>query len=380
MRIIQVVEATAGGVARHVVDLCLGLTSIGIELHILASDKRMDETWRAGLSLLKEAGVRLVSLPLFRAPHPSDIGALLFLLKHMKNRGPFDLIHGHSSKAGGIIRLAKNFAGIPTVYTPHAFVTLSLNPFNKAVYGLIERMLVTFTDGVIAVSEREYFEALRLGFPREKVRIIPNGISLQSPPREAREAIRKSWGIRAEATVIGYVGRFDRQKNPSLLLEAFGRITYRYPNTYLVMVGAGPLLDEVKGRAKLLGILDKVVFPGFLPGRKVIHAFDIFALSSDFEGFPYVLLEAMAEGLPIVATKVGGTEMVLEHGKNGFVVPIREVTAFAESLEILLRRPDLRRMFGLRSLERVHEFTVSKMVEETLAFYTELLGKKRRGR
>lgn len=104
-----------------------------------------------------------------------------------------------------------------------------------------------------------------------------------------------------------------------------------------------------------------------------MRAFDIFALSSDYEGFPYVLLEAMAEGLPLVATRVGGTELAIREGENGFVVPIGDIQGFAQSLDLLLSDTALRRRMGENSRIWVQQFTVDKMVEATLALYKELL-------
>ena len=375
VRVLHILEATGGGTARHVVDLCVGLAGQGVEVHLAYSPLRMDRILEGGLPLLRQSGVRLLELPLRRAPHPGDLKALLALRKYLKQAGLFDLVHGHSSKAGGLARLLRLLGSAKAVYTPHAFITLSSDIGDAArwVYGLVERGLSPLTSALIAVSEDEAREAIRLGYPREKVRIIPNAIDLGTSQGEAREEVRGRLGLGHNDLAVGFVGRFVPQKAPLILLGAFAKVAPKNPQARLVMVGDGPLKNHLKQRARELALEDRVIWPGFMDGRQAMRAFDIFALSSDYEGFPYVLLEAMAEGLPLVATRVGGTEMAIREGENGFVVPIGDIQGFAQSLDLLLSDTALRRRMGENSRIRVQQFTVDKMVEATLALYKELL-------
>jgi len=117
-----------------------------------------------------------------------------------------------------------------------------------------------------------------------------------------------------------------------------------------------------------------VYWPGAIDGRMAMRMFDVFTLPSDYEGFPYVLLEAMAEGLPVVSTRVGGSEDAILDGENGFIVPVGDPEAMAGALGRLLSDESLRRRFGRKSLERVQAFSVDKMVEATLEVYKALVG------
>ena len=374
MRVLHILEATGGGTARHVQDLCVGLARRGVDVHIVYSPLRADSVFLRGLPLLREAGVRLFEIPIRRVPYPDDLKVLLKLYRYLRQNGPVNVVHGHSSKGGALVRLLRLMGGPPAIYTPHAFVTLAPRPsqIERWVYGSAERVLRYFTSALIAVSKDEAREAQKLGFPPERIHLIPNGISLNDAYPVSREGIRLRLGLGEREVVIGFVGRLVPQKAPEFLLEAFAEVAPNFPETRLVMVGDGPLGPFLKKRVRELSLDDRVLLPGFMEGRTVLPAFDIFALPSAYEGFPYVLLEALAAGLPVVATRVGGTEMAIDEGENGFLVPVGDVKGFAKGLARLLGDEALRKSFGQRSLDRVLDFSVDNMVKKTLALYQEV--------
>lgn len=372
MRVLHVLEATGGGTARHVVDLSAGLAQRGVEVHVAYSPLRMDAIWRMGLHKLEQAGVILFPVPMRRAPHPSDASALFALRKYLNKAGPFTLVHGHSSKGGGLARLLRLLGGPPTIYTPNGFITLSpdISAGVQRVYAFVERGLSALTTALIAVSEDEAREAARLGYPAERICIIPNGIDLQAVLQQKREEIRRKWGVDRGDLVVGFVGRFAPQKAPQILLESFAAIAPQHPHARLVMVGSGPLEQDLRRRAEEMGI--PVIWPGFMEGREAMQGFDIFALSSNYEGFPYVLLEAMAAGLPTVSTQVGGTELAITDGENGFLVPVGDIRALSRALHKLLLDGALRHRMGAENQKRVQTFSLDKMVDSTLGLYDEI--------
>lgn len=376
MKVLQVLEATGGGAARHVIDLSEGLARQGIEVHLAYSPLRMDKVMWRGLPRLRAVGVRLLEVPMRRAPHPSDISAIGALRKYLREAGPFHLVHGHSSKGGGIARLLgfSDMEGFRVVYTPHAFITLSPELFGaKAfVYRSIEKYLACRTDALIAVSEIEVREGLRLGYAKSRIHLVYNGISLDPTHTKSREEVRSELGLKPENLAVGFVGRFSRQKDPWVLLEAFSKVVLSFPGAKLVMVGDGPLRRALVDHAHVLGLEGKIVWPGFLEGRLAMRAFDIFVLPSLYEGFPYTILEAMAEGLPVIATAVGGVQEIIENGKNGFIIPLRSTENLVQALIWLMRDGALRESFGKKSLEQVSRFSVDEMVEATLKVYLSL--------
>lgn len=140
-----------------------------------------------------------------------------------------------------------------------------------------------------------------------------------------------------------------------------------------MVVGDGPDAPDARELARALGVADSVIFTGAAPGPRLMGGFDVFACSSLYEAFPYVFLEAMARGLPIVSTRVGGIDEVLEPGVNGLVVEQGDDDGLADALMRVANHPGRRREMGEASLERVERFGVDSMVEATMAVYGRLL-------
>lgn len=375
MRVLQILEACGGGTGRHVLDICRGLTARGVEVHLIYSPLRIEQSFNDGLEDLCQLGVNIYSVPMRREINWQDFRVLFYVLNYVSRCRGFNIIHGHSSKAGGIARLIKLFVSAKVIYTPNGFVTLAswMPGWKRGFYGQLERVLTRLTDVLIAVSDHEYDEAVRLGYAPSRLRIIPNGISLNYASPFSKEDLRAKWGFSVDEVIVGFLGRLDHQKNPELLLSAFAQVRKVHPKCKLVMVGDGPLRKSSFELSKELGVESDVIWLGYQRGREILPLFDIFVLPSDYEGFPYVLLEAMQAGLPIVATDVGGVRMAIEDGVNGFVVPKRDIKALAERLSTLATCVDLRLEFGNVNLARIQDFGVDQMVDRLLRVYHSLV-------
>jgi len=376
MRILILLEA-CGGVARHVTDLCAGLHARGIEVHLLYSPKRADAVLATGLPRLSMQGIRSKAVVMGPEPSLADLRAWREIRRYLRDHGPFDIIHGHSSKAGALARLSGTSGCRVKVYTPHAFVTMNsaMNPARRLLYRSIERFLDMLGDAVIATSPAEFKHARTfLQIPKDKLFLVTNGIA---PPAEEagrqRETLRRAWRIRDDEVVIGTVARLVPQKAPELLVRAFAGVVRCRERARLVMVGDGPLRERLEREVAQLGVSDAVVWPGYLEDPQVMSAFDIFALGSRYEGFPYVLLDALAAGLPVVTTAVGGTELVVNEGSNGIVVPIGGEKAMTEALSDLVADPDKRLRMGAASRSKIESFSLDRMVDETVEVYETLL-------
>ncbi|WP_353512051.1 glycosyltransferase [Thermus sp. LT1-2-5] len=379
MRVLHILEATGGGTARHVVDLCEGLARRGVDVHLAYSPLRADAIWEKGLENLIAAGVHLVEVPMRRSPHPSDLQALLSLRRYLAQKGPFDLVHGHSSKAGALARLLRLLGGPPVVYTPHGFVTLArfVREFQEFgagslwLYEMVERGLSLLTDRLVAVADQDAEEAFRLGYPRTKVRVILHGIRLDEPQPGVREEVRRAWGVEEDDVVVGFVGRLDPQKSPQTLLKAFAKVAREHPKARLVIVGRGALEGELKRLAEELGV--DVIWAGFMEGRRAMKGMDVFVLPSSYEGLPYALLEAAAEGLPLVATNLPSVSRVATE-RNALIIPPGDVEALVEALRLLLADEVLRHSMGMQSKKLAEGFSVERMVGEVLELYQDMLG------
>ncbi len=372
LRVLLVSEAAGGGVGRHVLDLAQGLLTAGHRVDVAWSPGRAEPGFIKALDAI--AGLPCHRLHMSRAPGPGDIRAVLALRRLMGRAGPFDLVHGHSSKAGALVRLAAAGLGIPALYTPHAFVTLDpdLGALPRAVYALAERLLSAWGARLICVSEEERAHALSLGIRANRLAVIANGIA-PLPPAD-RPAARARMGLPEATPCVGFVGRLSAQKAVDRLLRAFA-LAPGNQQARLVIVGEGAEQAALESLARDLGIADRTRFTGQADGVALMAGFDIFALPSRYEGFPYVLPEAACRGLPILTMAVGGAGVVVEEGGNGFIVPqAGGAAALAERLGLLLGDPGLRRAMAKRSLERAAGLTAQNMVANTVALYREVLG------
>lgn len=372
LRVLLVVESSAGGTGRHVLDLADGLTARGCEVHVIYSTRRVDRLFLDRLAQLDR--VRNKALPIRTSPHPADLSIVRAVRRYVRAFGPFDVVHGHSSKGGAIARLAAFGTGARAFYTLHGLIMMDplLPRWKWLMYLSIELGLATWTSRVIAVSPEEQRAAVKLGFGRSRVMLVPNGVGEMdlTPRGEARLAM----GVDADAIVIGFVGRLVEQKAPEVLIEAFAATVSVEPRSRLALVGAGPLEPSMRELARSLGIAEKIIWLGERDARGVLAGFDLFALASRKEGLPYVVLEAMAAGLPVVATTSAGSEILVIPGLNGTVVPADNVGAFGEALIELVTDPAGRARRGAASRERVAAFSIDAMVEATLAAYREARG------
>jgi len=185
--------------------------------------------------------------------------------------------------------------------------------------------------------------------------------------------MRAELQLGANEICIGFVGRLSAQKSVHRLISAFAMASHDHAGLRLVIVGDGPDRVELEALATDLKIAEQVMFAGSRNGVAAMAAFDIFALPSRYEAFPYVLLEAASQGLPIVMTETGGARSVVKHEKNGFVVPQDENETLAACLGKLADDRKLARRMGECSESVAREFSVDNMVESTLRVYANAL-------
>jgi glycosyltransferase involved in cell wall biosynthesis len=367
LRVLMIVESSAGGTGRHVLDLCDGLIAAGCDVHLVHSCRRIDQMFIDRLAAVD--GLRCLSLPIRTSPHPADIGVLRAIRRYARQHGPFDIVHGHSSKGGALARLAALGTPAAAFYTLHGLIMMDdgLSRVKRAFYLAIELGLSLRTKRIIAVSPEEARAAVRMGLGRSRVMTIPNGIDeLELTPRGiARRMMRVDDGD----VVIGFVGRLVEQKSPHVLIEAFARAAGRSPRARLVIVGAGPLESSLRQLAFNMGVVDRIRWMGEVDARSLFAGFDLFAISSRKEGLPYVVLEAMSAGLAVVATKSSGVEILIEPDVNGSVVPTDDPAAMGEALSRLAADAALRARFGRASRARIKSFSVDAMVRGTLEAY-----------
>ena len=209
--------------------------------------------------------------------------------------------------------------------------------------------------------------------------LIPNGIAVEefhlSP--EVRLQWRQAQGIEADAIVVAHIGRFSRQKNHELLVRAFARIKPSQP-LYLLLVGDGELRPSIENLVNELNPSGKVRFLGIRSDiPEILNASDIFVLSSRWEGNPMSVMEAMAAGLPVVATEVGGVPELVLHGATGLLVPNEDEQALSQALHTLIAEPDLRATMAVQARQvALERFDARQMTRAYESLYESILASR----
>lgn len=372
MRILLVIETCGGGSGRHVLDLTEGLLKFGHEVHIAYSPLRATPEF---LQKLDQSHAKTVPIVMKTAPGLADFKAVRELRTYIKEQGPFSVVHGHSSKGGAIARLASLFSHARKIYTPHAFYTMNpdLSATRRIIYRGIEKTLAFWcTDAVITVSDTEYEHAVKQRFQKPKLKLIVNGISGKDPDKLApqRQSIRQWLGVADDTLVVGSVGRLDHQKAPQRIIDAARLLVKENKNSLFVIMGDGPLKKEILEKAENQDLSDHILIIENESGEAFMPAFDIYLMSSRYEAMPYVYLEALSSGLPIVSTDVGGAHLAIEQGINGFIVPESDDMAqTAEKLILLGNNKAMRAQFGARSRKKAARYSFEHMLTETLGVY-----------
>lgn len=335
------------------------------------------------ISAVRARGIPLTILPeLVREISPfKDLLALAKLTWFMR-QGRYHVVHTHSSKAGILGRVAARLAGVPViVHTVHGWGFYDgQHPALRTLYITLEKLADRCCDRLIVVSRLNADKGLAVGISRpEKYVTISGGIDVETyaHPTVDRVAMRSALGIPAGAPVVGTVGRLSPQKAPLDWMRAAAMVAQAVPEVRFVYVGDGPLRPAVETLIAELELTDKVILTGLrrdIPD--LLAVFDVFALSSLWEGLPLVALQAMAAGLPVVCTQVDGTAEAIVDGVTGLLVPPAQPRALGEAIVSLLRDPARMQRMATAGRRRAEDFSLRKMVVTIDALYQELLAQK----
>ncbi|HLY75168.1 MAG TPA: glycosyltransferase family 4 protein [Planctomycetota bacterium] len=364
LRVVQVITRCVRGGAYQVVRCLLDrLPSEEFEQRLISGP----EAAPAGTLVVPEL-VRDISPRL-------DVAALVRLTRIFAKERP-DVVHAHTYKAGVLAAVAGRLAGIPAVlFTPHGHIFSrgakipgvpggvrleSLRWITKAAQGCADR--------ITALSEPDLQQQLALGLSApSKYVIVRNGIDCE---RFAGPRPRSFEG----SPLIGAVGRFSEEKGHRYLLEAMASLRRRLPGARLVLVGYGALEGDLRSRATLLAVDGLVTFAGERDSAELVGSFDVFAQPSLYESQGLAILEAMAAGVPVVATDVGGVRDAVQDGQNGLLVPPADPEALAQAIVRLAGDRELAFRLAARAGRDVRErHSASTMIESYAGLYRELL-------
>jgi L-malate glycosyltransferase len=323
---------------------------------------------------LQEAGVEVTCLD---GPRNWDLRWALRLRRRLR-RHPVDVLHVHSPLVAAVTRLLLRTLRRP-VRPAHVYTEHNRWPRHSRATRILNRLTYPLDDVTLAVSDD-----VRDSIPPQlahRAHVLVHGVDADALAGEIanRDATRAELGIGPDEVVVGIVANFRKEKAYEVFLDAARQALASELPLRFVSVGQGPLEDETRRRLADLGLGDRVLLLGYRPdAARVMAAFDIFTLTSRHEGLPVSLMEALALGLPVVSTAVGGVPQAVDDGTEGLLVPPDDARALADAYVELARSPQRRQAMGAAAARRSHDFDVRRAERRLEEIYREVVASKRR--
>ena len=369
-RVILLTDADVfAGTERHMLDLARGLSALGAGVTLACPSPAAleDAARREGLPTLTIAKRGLV-----------DWAAARTLARRLRS-GQTDIVHAHNGRralaAGVGVRLAGGGRGVMTQHFLTPNHATQRGP-KAALSGAAHYWVVGRMSRILAISEavREAMLA-RHEAPDSKITVVPNGIT--APDGGQAAETRRSLGIGPDTPLLVCAARLEREKDIASLVSAVPIVRDKVPSVRCLIAGEGAERDALAAQTQALGLKDSVTLLGFrTDAPALMAAADVFVLPSLAEPFGLVLLEAMALGRPVVATRAGGPLEIVVDGETGFLVPPSSPDALADAVERLIADPAAAKGLGENGQARFGQsFTAARMAQATLAVYAEISGR-----
>jgi len=370
LRIVHAVRAPVGGIFRHILDLANGQIDAGHHVGIIADSLTGGDRASAALAEIAprlKLGVR--RLAIHREPHPADMlvwARFMYLIARLKP----DVVHGHGAKAGAFIRMIGRSKRFIRVYTPHGgSLHYPLRTWRGAFYSRLERALMNNTELFLFESAfaRDTYQRT-IGTPTSGlVRCVFNGVTAA----EFDPVI-----LAPDATDIAYVGEFRHIKGADLLIDAVARLRADGKPMTLTLAGDGEELDSLKAQVEKHSLTESVRFIGHVKARFGFSKGKILVVPSRGDSMPYVVIEAAAAGIPMVAANVGGIPEIFGSHQDALFAP-NSAGATADAIETALDGPAATATRAKALRERIFmHFSQKAMVEGVLASYREAFARR----
>ena len=367
LRSSQQISSVLFGGESIVLDICRFLNKDKFEPIIVAlQDKRA----KGELPLTQKSEEYELKTETINLAHPFDFRAVA-KLRDLLKRYNIDILHCHEYKSDFIGWLAKKSnKDIKLVSTIHGYTSGNIK---LKFYEYVDKLILRYFDKIITVSPT--IKQVLSGYSG-KVSVVPNAIDYEKYQIETdKSSIIKELGISQEARVIGTIGRLSPEKGYQYFLHAAKDIIKKFPKTVFLIVGDGPSRKELEELALKYNLKNKVIFTGFRRDTvSLLAVMDIFVLPSLTEGMPIAILEAMASGKPIVATRVGGVPTIIKDGRNGILVESKNKNALASATLTLLQDRGLREKLAEEAKSLVKEnFSAERMAGSYEEIYLDLI-------
>ncbi len=355
-----------GGAEGQLVHLALGLKAAGFEPSVAC----LSEEAEPHVGRLRAGGVPVAILP--RRGH-RDLSRVRSLAELLHASGA-DLVHSFLVGANAYAYAAARLARVrPLIVSSRTTMTMPTRS-RRLLHAWVFRRASMVIANAESVKE---FTSAYYGVRRERLRVVRNGVDLAAYLQASadREASRADLGISPGSVLVGTLGRLSREKNLDLFVDMAAGLTHEFPETRFVIVGEGPYRAAIERAVKGAGIGGRVLLSGARGDvPRVLAAMDLFVMTSDPEGLPNAVMEAMAAGLPVISTRVGGVHELIADGEMGRLVPCGKLVPLLAAIRPFIRDVDLRKRQGDAGRRRIAtEFSVERMVAATVRVYDEVL-------
>ncbi|WP_392461560.1 glycosyltransferase family 4 protein [Streptococcus parasuis] len=319
-----------------------------------------------------EMGCKIHQLPLQRSPFKKDNFRAYKILKKIITSEGYDLVHTHTPIASAIVRLVcRSLNNVRVFYTAHGFHFFKGAPIvNWFIYYPVEKWLAKYTDTLITINKEDYSRAKRK-FKAKRVEYVPGvGIDLKkfNTVKVDRDLKRSQLGLPKEAFVVLSVGELNRNKNHEVIIRAIAKIDN--PDIHYIVCGEGPLKGYLIDLSEDLGIKNRVHLLGFRKDiAEICKVSDLFTFPSYREGLSVALMEAMANGLPVVCSNIRGNSDLIEDGKGGYLVEPGDVEGFTKCIKGLIEDSRLRSQLGRFNARRIETYSVNNVLLDMQKIY-----------
>lgn len=327
---------------------------------------------------------RKYNIPIQRSPLSIQNIHAYKKLKSIIDQNKYHIIHCHTPMGGVIARLAAQKArqqGTKVVYTAHGFHFCKGSPYmNWLLYYPIERILASHTDCLITINQEDYDLAVKHRFPVRDIKLVHGvGIDVQrfTPVTEIeKRELKLQCGYKSQDFLMFYAAEFNKNKNQNFLIHVLAQLKNEMPHAKLLLAGEGPLMEECKKIATQLGVTNMVHFLGYRNDiASLLQMSDLAVASSYREGLPVNIMEAMACGLPVVATDNRGHRELIINNKNGWIVDRDDIKAMADRIKGISINPKVLAQMGQYGCTSIkNQYSVNEVLKEKQEIYTTFMG------
>lgn len=345
----------------------------GFEVHAAASpaEGRRED--------VEKTGVVCYDIPFARSPYNPDNFQAFLRLRRLLKDNYFDLIHVHTPVAAFLGRfLAKVMHQGQVLYSAHGFHFFQGAPIkNWLIYYSLERLAARWTDGLIVMNREDYENAKRLGFMPGESLFLVHGVGVELgqslPTQKTWNSVRSELGIGSDEVVITCVAELNGNKNHNFLLDAWRVLMERNVHAHLLLVGIGEQMEFLRERVNKEK-LHQVHFMGYrLDVLQILAETDIVTLVSKREGLPKCDMEAMSCSRPVIASNVRGNRDLVDDARTGILVELGDLAGLVQAFEKLISDPELREAMGNAGREKIHDYSLDKILVEMADVYDRYL-------